>query len=246
MKYPKPKHLSDPFRDWQGCEDQLLAILQKEDADLNRDDFGVIYFSCLPAANYEEGAYYIEKCTNYIATGRDVRDSRLPDGFLRWMVTFQEQLVADGLFDQAKALVVDSLWHLLDQFELYDLTEEECAKHGMDFAYSVGPYNHQTVHDFFDEMTNFDEFDAELNGIVRKLTTSYETAHIRWYIDIAAHTRIWLILYSPPSSLEDWDRKEALFHRLHSFRIYSVKGESAFRTTRAEGKDKYIHTVSVL
>ena len=244
MKYPKPKQLSDPFSDWQGCEDQLRAILQKDDVELNADDFNVIYYSCLPAANYEEGAYYIEKCTDYIATGWDIRDSRLPSGLLRWIVTYGEELAADRLFDDAKGLIVSSLWRLLDRFDLFDLTKEECARLGMDFSYAIGPYNRETVGDFMDELTIYDEFEPELNGIVDRLIESDELSHIRWYIEIAAHTRTWSLLYNEEHSEPDERRrKEALLHRLHAFPVYHRKGWAAMKAAQQEDKQKYVERV---
>jgi hypothetical protein len=246
MNYPKPEKFSDPYDDWRGCEDRLQAILSKLDADLTTDDYAIIFAKHLPAADYPEGSYYIDKCLSHIASGRDVHTSRFPDGFLWWLVHFKDRLAQDHAFENVKRSLVSVLWTLFDHFELFDLTEPDCESIGRSFAYSVGPYNSATVCDLVDELTIYDEFLPELDRFVADLTVSDRMEHVRWYVEIAFHTRSWCLLYSTDEhGLDNKQRKEELFHRLHSFAVLQKKQSVAAMAAYQEGKTKYNRLVSL-
>jgi len=244
MKYPKPDRFSDPCKDWDGCEDRLAEILRKDDQSLTTEDFNTIFHSNVPAADYVEGAYYIEKCAAHIATGKEINDSRFPDGFLWWLAHFKDNLIADQLYDEAKRLVVVSFWTLLDDFELFDLTEDECAKRGMNCAYSIGPFNRGTVCDFVDALTELDEFGPELEGILTRLIESEALPHTRWHVEIAFHVRWWLIAEDGHMGPDFRRRRETVFQRLHAFPIFHNKYWTAMTAARREGKHKYEDLIS--
>lgn len=240
MDYPKPKKFSDPYQDWEGCEDELRNILSKADDDLTTEDYAAIFYRNLPPADYPEGAYYISRCISHIARGRAVHASRFPDGFLWWLVHFKDQLKQDQAFDAAKRSLVAALFELLDHFELFDLTEEECKAIGRSFTSSVGPYNSSTVSDIIDELTIYDEFLPELAMVETHLTASDRIEHARWYVEIAFRTRSWLTTFrDDDDGLNNYRRKEELFHRLHSFAVLQKKQEAATTATAEEGKFKY-------
>ena len=246
MKYPKPTRFSDPYHDWSGCEEQLAEILGKSDNQLTTEDYRPIFSKNLPAANYEEGAYYIEKCGAHIANGKEVHESRFPEGYLWWLNHYWDKIVEDGLDAKIKELVVSSFFSLLDVFELFDLTEEECAKLGRDFNYSIGPYNQGTVHDFFDELTIYDPFESELERILRRLMDSDDMAHIRWYIEITSHTRGWALTYNKEfADLDNYERKQAVFNRMNSIPLVSRKYEATLELMMTEAKPKYYRMVNL-
>jgi hypothetical protein len=240
MQYPKPDGFSDPHQDWEGCGDLFRQILDKRDEDLTTDDYRVIFAQHLPAADYAEGAYYIDKCIAHIAGGREVHASRLPEGFLWWLAHFRERLEQDQAFGQIKESLVSAVWENLDRFELFDLTEEECKSIGRSFMYSVSPYNSSTVNDFFDEITIYDDFEPELERMVGDLVSSDRIEHVRWYVQIAFHTRSWCTVFNVDDyGLDNYPRKEDLFHRLHSFGVLQRKQEAAMMATFQEDKVKY-------
>lgn len=240
MDYPKPTKFSDNYLEWEGCEDELRKILSKADDDLTTEDYAAIFYRNLPPADYPEGAYYISRCISHIARGRDVHASRFPDGFLWWLVHFKDQLKQDQAFDTVKRSLMSALFELLDQFELFDLTEEECKAVRRNFECSVGPYNSSTVCDIIDELTMYDEFQPELAMVEAHLTASDRIEHARWYVEIAFHTRSWLTTFrDDDDGWDDYQRKEALFHRLHSFAVLQKKQRAASTATAEEGKFKY-------
>ena len=240
MSYPKPYMFSDPYYDWEGCADRLREILNKPDADLTTDDYDIIFAKHLPAADYPEGAYYMDKCISHIACGRDVHTSRFPEGFLWWLVHFKNQLKQDNAFDTAKNSLVSAFWTILEQFELFDLTETECESIGRSFSYSQGAYNSSTVCDIIDELTIYDEFIPELDSIVAALAASDRIEHVRWYVEIAFHTRSWCTTFTTDDhGLDNYQRKEEIFHKLHSFAVLQKKQQTAAMVAYQEGRSKY-------
>lgn len=240
MNYPKPETFSDPYYDWEGYEARFREILGKPNSDLTTEDYAIIFAKHLPAADYPEGAYYIDKCISHIACGREIHTSRFPDGFLWWLTHFKDRLAQDHAFDAAKSSLVSALWTILDHFELFDLTEAECETIGRSFTYSVGPYNSSTVSDIIDELTIYDEFLPELDKLVADLTTSDRIEHVRWFVEIAFHTRSWCTTFTADShGLDNYQRKEELFHRLHSLAVLQKKQEVAAMAAYKEGKSKY-------
>ena len=244
MKYQKPKQFSDPYHDWFTSDDLLCAILAKADNSLTTADYSVIFAQNLPAANYQEGAYYIEKCLEHIGSSHEVNANRFPDGFLCWLAHFRDDLVRDDLYAEIKRSLASVFWRLLDQFELFELTKAECKQMGREFEWAVGPYNQHTVWHFIDELTINDEFEPELDAIADRLITSESLAHIRWYVEIAAHSRMWAFGYDERFlQLDNYHTKEALFHKLHHFPVLKRKVLAAMQKTREEGKEKYNHLV---
>jgi hypothetical protein len=72
IPYPKPNKLSDPYYDWDGCEERLIQILAKEPTALTAEDYGVIFYQNLPAAAYEEGCYYVPYFLSFLRSAPDL------------------------------------------------------------------------------------------------------------------------------------------------------------------------------
>lgn len=67
-----PWTLSDPYHDFDGMEDELQAIVDKQGAGLTGDELTFVVFgSYLPAGNYEECCTYLPAAFNYLRTGTD-------------------------------------------------------------------------------------------------------------------------------------------------------------------------------
>lgn len=248
MKYSKPKNLSDPYYDWHGYEKRFNEILSKDASQLGTEDYWIIFHRNLPAADYEEGCYFLEFCFSHIKNAWDIHDSSYPDSLLWWIDHFQEKLKSDGLWDDCLIHLKTTIGHLLNSFELFDLDEEKCKKIGRDFSYSIGPYNQSTVTDLIDDLTIFDSFEPFLNEMIDGLINSNSISNIRWYVDIAFHTRSWCTIYNDDElfkDLDNFERKEALFHKLHTFKIYQKKREIASEWAAKEKKWKYNRLVGL-
>lgn len=133
----KPTRFSDPYCDWDGCENELNAILLKDEDDLVADDYHVIFARHLPAADYKEGMHYIPYCLDYLSEGREIHASRYPDSLLWWIHNYMSEMKADGQWAAVIQHLERTCIALVSDFELFDLSEEECAQMGRDHGYSI-------------------------------------------------------------------------------------------------------------
>lgn len=241
----KPTRFSDPYHDWDGCGDRLDEILSKPAIDLVVDDYSVIFARHLPAADYQEGLYYLPYCLDYISSGREVRSSRYPDSLLWWIHNYREELKADGHWDSVLQGIKAAGLALLTDFELFDLTEEECAEIGRDYGYSIGPYNQHTVHDFVDDLTIWPEYAGIVDKLLAGVRNFESISSARWYVELAFHSRTWCLLFDPHTDLDDFENKERIFHDLHAFRYLQKAQEIAGAKTYEEGRAKYNRLVLI-
>ena len=93
MKYRKPARLSDPMSDFS--QEELNAILSKNDSELGWADYDRIFQGKLPAGTYEEVRYYIPLVCDYIENRRDACD--FLEHFSVWLADHHERLKEDGL-----------------------------------------------------------------------------------------------------------------------------------------------------
>ncbi len=93
MKYRKPARLSDPMSDFS--QEELNAILSKDDSELGWADFDRIFQGKLPAGTYEEVRYYIPPVCAYIENQRDA--CNFFEHFSIWIKDHYARLKEDGL-----------------------------------------------------------------------------------------------------------------------------------------------------
>ncbi|APB33274.1 hypothetical protein GlitD10_0956 [Gloeomargarita lithophora Alchichica-D10] len=235
----KPSRFSDPYSDWHGCENLFKDILDQEPIDLNVKDYRVIFARHLPAADYREGLYYIPHCLDYIRRGQEHHTSRYPDSLLWWIKNYQQHFESDGQWENVLQAITQLVLDLLTSFVLFDLSEQQCADLGRDFDYSIGPYNQITVHEMLDDLTIWTEYAGVLEALIAQLKALKTVNHARWYVELAAHSRIWCLLYDPSTPLDNYANKERLFHELHTFESLQKAEEIARSITHSEGKSKY-------
>jgi len=137
--------------------------------------------------------------------------------------------------------VMDALWKLLSSFELFDLDKKQCKKNGIDYAYSVSPYNIHTVSFLFDELIRDEQWFSKALAVVERLGKSDQESHSRWFVELADHARKWALTYRAGPENE---RREQIFRKLHEFPTFHRNWKLAMRAAAAEGKDKYLRRVS--
>ena len=93
MKYRKPARLSDPMSDFS--QEELNAILSKNDSELGWADYDRIFQGKLPAGTYEEVRYYIPPVCAFIENQRDA--CNFFEHFSVWIEDHYAQLKEDGL-----------------------------------------------------------------------------------------------------------------------------------------------------
>jgi len=250
MKYSKPSQLSCPcsypnIDDMFARKQTLNKILDQKTEELTIADYNVLFAKFLPAANYEEGCYFLDYCFEYIEKQNSIHDSFYPNSLLWWVDSYRQNFKNDFLWDEVIHRIKRTLFILLDTFRLFKLSKKECDKIGRNYDYSIGPYNSVTLCDIFDDLTIYDSMEDILWEVVSFLEHSDKTDHCRWYVELAYHSRSWCLFYDETDELDNYIRKEKLFHKLHTFKTLGLKEEVAIKHTLKEGKYKYNKLVSL-
>jgi hypothetical protein len=215
--YPLPEKFSDPFRDWEGSEAEMAAVLAKAPGELTREDYWMIFYAHLPAADYEEGCPYVLPYLDYLA-GTKGLEERAYEGFFWYLHYFADRFRADGLLDP----ILDRLWEcflsLMSQFQLVRLTDAELKEHRICPSYREIAHKSRTLPDILDALVRWPIFDPLIARLQAHFDAPCSIDHSHWYCEFAHHARSWLFLTQVPV-----DRYQAVFdyfHRLERFRAH--------------------------
>lgn len=218
--YPKPRQLSDPFHDWAGCQDRLAAILAKPLPELTRDDYSTIFYQHLPAADYEEGCYFVAAYLDFLSQTSGLEE-RGYEGFFWYINYFADRFARDGLLEP----IHERLWHcclqLTATFRIVRLSDAELEQEGICPSYREIAHLTRTVPDILDGVTQWPVFDPVLKRLLANFDQPLSVEHAHWFHEFAFHTRSWLWLEQQPL-----DRHQAVFdffHRLDRFRAHHEK-----------------------
>ena len=93
-KYPRPAKFSDPGGDFS--EEELKELIRKRDNELTETDLMCIFQGALPAGEYHEVMYFLPIALQHIVKNKE---SDTANELLRWISYNQEELQADGYYD---------------------------------------------------------------------------------------------------------------------------------------------------
>ena len=93
-KYPRPAKFSDPGGDFS--DEELKELIRKRDNELTETDLMCIFQGALPAGEYHEVMYFLPIALQHIAENQE---NDTLDNLLRWTSYNQEDLQADGIYD---------------------------------------------------------------------------------------------------------------------------------------------------
>lgn len=89
--------VSDPYKDF--TNEELDAILLKNDSELDYKDFMMIFQSHCPAGTYTECVYFLPNALNYIITNR-LNNVDVCHHVLYWISKNKLSLLADNLYEK--------------------------------------------------------------------------------------------------------------------------------------------------
>jgi hypothetical protein len=216
-KYGKPQQFSDPHHDWYDCPERLQELIEKKDNDLNLEDFGAIFSEWLPAADYEEGLYYIPLCFGYMSKMLDPVATNICTSIFWYIAYFKNRLKEDGYYADCLKLIRELVQSYTDNFELIRLSDDELEEYVIDKRYREMPRYCRSVYDLVDCLIKYEEFWDLLLDWIEGLAKRGGAASC-WCVDIASHVRWWHILYREDDTANG--RKEELINRLHRFGEY--------------------------
>ena len=93
-KYPRPAKFSNPGGDFS--DEELKELIRKRDNELTETDLMCIFQGALPAGEYHEVIYFLPIALQHIVENKE---SDTANELLRWISYNQEELQADGYYD---------------------------------------------------------------------------------------------------------------------------------------------------
>jgi hypothetical protein len=222
VPYPRPATLSDPYMDWMESGAEIQRVVATDPASLTRDDYWMIFYQNLPAANYQEGCFYVPF---FLAFYRRAPDFTAPgfDGFFWFIDHFRDDFVRDNLLSP----ILDEIWDifltLTATFSVHRLTDAELEEHGISPSYREMAPRSRVVHEMLDAFTSWPVYDPLLERLRTHFAPVQTPAHSFWFCECAFHTRTWLWVDSEPA-----ERRQALFDYFHRFEHFSPHYRNSF------------------
>ena len=219
ITYPKPEKFSDPFQDWMGCEKTLTDVLAKDKTSLGENDYNVIFARTLPAANYEEGVYYLDSCFDFMRRKQSSVESHICEGFFDFINYHRERLEKDGLLNPCLEELVRLFQSYTSSFEVIHLTDEELEQHQIIPSYRDWPKYSRVVEDLVEYLIEYEFFAPVLDDLMAWLNQN-DTHRSQWWIAIAYYVMTnWYVIYDDQD--ESNARKQRLIYRLFNLHDYS-------------------------
>jgi hypothetical protein len=225
IPYPKPTTLSDPYFDWHGSP-QLAEILATDPAELGRDEFATIFYQNLPAANYEEGCYYVPYFLDHYQKAADFSSPNL-EGFFWFIDHFRAKFEQDGLLTPILERIWTVFLRLTASFSIHRLSDAELATHGIGESYREMAPRSGAVHEMLDAFTSWPVFDAVLTRLRAHFAEVTTPEQSFWFCECAFHTRTWLWVNFGVDS-DPMDRRQALFDFFHRIENFSAHYRHSF------------------
>lgn len=242
IPYPKPKKFSDPFYDWMGCEEQLDNILAKDKVELCLSDYNAIFAQNLPAASYEEGAYYLDSCFDLMKRKGDPVNSDICES-LFWFIDFhRDALRQDSLLEPCLDEIVALFQSYTSTFELMRLTNSELTLYRINPDYREKPRYSRLVGRLLKCLVEYEIYSGILSGLLVWLNEDVIDKSC-WWVELAYHVRWWYVIYNADDEANP--RKQQLVNRLLDLHDYSFHWDKHRDHVRMLGYNQYERRVSL-
>lgn len=178
LNVPRPARFSDPFSDFE--EEELKAILRKDDADLTGTDFQSVFQASLPAGEYRECLYFAPVFLRLLRVkverneGSGIVDAL--DDFLWWYEHYHAQLENGGCLPVIQESLKEILFFALEQFR--PAREEDAF-----------PGNHTIVETLVGKLINRDSFLFLKTALDETYSGKMTFEKSAWLVDICGFSR---------------------------------------------------------
>jgi hypothetical protein len=215
IPYSKPATLSDPYIDWEGSEAEIKKVIDTDPKELGRDAYSMIFYQHLPAANYEEGCFYVPFFLDYYARETEL-DAPDFEGFFWFIDHFREDFERDCLLEP----ILQSIWSIFLErtrsFKIHRLSNDELQKYGICESYREIVPSCRIVHEFLDCLTTWEVYDSVVTKLKEYFDDTSSVIKSSWFCECAFHTRLWLWVDSEPVR-----SRQDLFDYFHRFERFS-------------------------
>lgn len=192
----------------------IHKIISKEENQFTNEDFQIVFNKYSTYLNYQDGKKMVFACLQRMETSNEIR-SIYPDSLLWWMNKNRIDFVNDGI--DIDELIYIFMKKLLSTFVFFNLTDVQCEKLGLNFRYSIGPYNRDTVRDIIDEITIYCNGLIE-NNILDWLSNEESIEKSLWFLELALHSRTWCLIQGVDDNIDF--RRQSFFQKAHNFRLF--------------------------
>ncbi|MBC7813930.1 MAG: hypothetical protein H7175_22440 [Burkholderiales bacterium] len=168
VKYPRPKKLSDPFRDFSG--DTLAKLLATPDDELSNVQYRLLFGPHLPAGTYEEIVYFVPGAFRYLLEKADSYEFTY--SLIGFVSQNAERLKEDGILEIVRDCIRECLAHWTEKFIIADP--------------NTGLYYTAHIGDFIDQLVKFRTHVDLAETFVRDLAYN-ETDPVKaaWFLEYA-------------------------------------------------------------
>jgi hypothetical protein len=226
--YEKPKTLSDPFFDWQDSEAEISKVLATNPQALDHDAFSIIFYENLPAANYQEGCFFVPYFLDFYEATPNFRTPNLT-GFFWFIDYFRHDFERDGLIDPIFARIWEIFLNRTLTFTIYRLSDEELMQYSISDSYREMASGSPLIHELLDCFTKWAVFDSVLDRLQSHFEQASQPERSFWFCECAFHTRNWLWVDSEPLV-----RRQALFNFFHTIERFRFHYHNSFLNFKCE------------
>lgn len=226
-KYGRPQQLTDPYKDFEGYEEKLVKIINKNDEELNFEDFGLIFSMFLPAADYREGLYFVPLCFEKMEKACPFERNVCVSLF--WYIEhFRDNLEADGFYTDCVREIENYFGMITKDFVVVNEYEPSLRYRLSKLKYGL------TLESIACGATKSDEIWNILGKLLFELKDKGAVGSC-WWIMISYFVRA-RIKYARKRNF-DYKKEKIIFEHFHKFGEYSKHFERARLYTQE--KDTY-------
>ncbi len=235
-KYGRPKQLTDPYKDFEGYEDKLTKIINKKDEELNFEDFGLIFSMFLPAADYQEGLYFIPLCFEKMEKSCPFEENVCVSLF--WYIGhFQDKLKEDGFY-------ADCIREIESYFEMITKDFVVVNEYQPSLRYRLSKLKYGlTVERIAYGAMQTDETWKILSKLLFGLKDKGSIGSC-WWIMVSYFVRD-RISYAQKRSL-NYRKEKIMFEHFHKFGEYSKHFEKARLCTQEKGTYSFLPQFAII
>lgn len=189
--YGKPKKLTDLYDEC--CPEAIARLLLKPEADLNWNDFNMLFRVGVAPVTYEEGLYFLPAAFAFLRRSKweDIVDC-LAD--VIWFVSeHATRLEKDGLLSECREQVMALLQERTAQFVVAHWDREKNRQMGRDREHYDYVVNSELVFDALEALYRFKTLGGWADEFVGTLSQAqHEPLKSAWFLQCVADAKGWV------------------------------------------------------
>jgi hypothetical protein len=183
--YPRPLHLSDPFRHFS--KSKLKDILQTPDNQLTFGDFRTIFHWSTPAGTYEETVYFLPLALDYMWHKPD-EAREFFSGLMCFVSENVERLRQDGLLSHIQRVFHSCFENWTGRFIVQHFDKAACEEKGWKLQYSDYVLNSEAVQELLEDLRRYPACEPLGSELLNSLVSAGGGPKSAWLLEFASKT----------------------------------------------------------